>query len=115
VSSFDVKEPKTKAFAESLGKLKIEGTMLLVEASGAENRNLELSSRNIDGLELVRANEVHPYHLMRYTHAVFAQTALERLQDSLKKTAARREHSAAAEKPAKKKPAARRARKAEVA
>ena len=25
-----------------------------------------MSSRNIDGLELVRGNEVHPYHLMRY-------------------------------------------------
>ena len=33
VNAFDVKEPKTKAFAESLGKLKVEGTTLLVEVS----------------------------------------------------------------------------------
>src|SRR5690349_14765125 len=77
VKSFEVKEPKTKLFRESLDKLKIEGTTLLVDISTAENRNQELSSRNIDGLELVKANEVHPYHLMRYTHVVFAQPALE--------------------------------------
>jgi large subunit ribosomal protein L4 len=113
VKAFDVKEPKTKAFAESLGKLKVDGTTLLVETSSADNKNLELSSRNIDGLELLRANEVHPYHLMRYTNVIFAQPALEKLQDSLKKTASRRSH--AAEPAAEKKKPARRSRKAEVA
>jgi len=113
VNGFDVKEPKTKVFAEALGKLKVTGTTLLVEVSNAENRNLELSSRNIDGLELVRANEVHPYHLMRYSHAIFSQPALEKLQESLRKSASRREH--AAEPAAGKKRLARRSHKAEVA
>jgi large subunit ribosomal protein L4 len=112
VKSFDVKEPKTKLFRESLDKLKVAGTTLLVEVSAQENKNLELSSRNIDGLQLVRGNEVHPYHLMRHNHVVFAQSALERLQDSLKKSASRRDHAAPAVE--KKKPA-RRSRKAEVA
>jgi large subunit ribosomal protein L4 len=113
VKAFDVKEPKTKVFAEALGKLKVDGTTLLVEVSAAENRNLELSSRNIDGLQLVRANEVHPYHLMRHKNVIFAQPALEKLQDSLRKVASRRAQSA--EEAPKKKPAARRSRKAEVA
>ena len=115
VKAFDVKEPKTKLFRETLDKLKVDGTTLLVDISTVENKNLELSARNIDGLELVRANEVHPYHLMRYTHVVFAQPALEKLQDSLKKSASRRSHEA---EPAeeKKKPARRsRKLKAEVA
>ena len=112
VKAFDVKEPKTKLFREALDKLKVEGTTLLVDVSG-ENKNLELSSRNIVGLELIRGNHVHPYHLMRYSHVVFAQPALERLQDSLKKSASRREHAAPAADE-KKKPA-RRSRKAEVA
>jgi len=115
VSAFDVKEPKTKAFAESLGKLKVEGTTLLVDVSTAENRNLELSSRNIEGLELVRGNEVHPYHLMRYTHVIFAQPALERLQDSLRKTASRRNPAAEPAPEKKKKPARARKAKTEVA
>lgn len=110
VKAFEVKEPKTKLFRESLDKLKIEGTTLLVDA-GEENPNLELSSRNIDGLELVRGNEVHPYHLMRYSNVVFAQPALERLQDSLKKSVSRRQHAAPAAAAKK----GRRSRKAEVA
>jgi large subunit ribosomal protein L4 len=114
VKSFDVKEPKTKAFAESLGKLKVEGTTLLVETSTAENKNLELSSRNIEGLELVKANEVHPYHIMGRKYVIFAQPALEKLQDALKKSASRREHAEPA--PEKKKPARRSKKtKAEVA
>jgi large subunit ribosomal protein L23 len=50
---------------------------------------------------------------MRYTHVVFAQPALEKLQDSLKKSASRRAHDgrAGAEK-AKKKPARRRVKRA---
>jgi len=114
VKAFDVKEPKTKLFREALDKLKIEGTTLLVDVSTVENKNLQLSSRNIDGLELVRANEVHPYHLMRYTHVVFAQPALEKLQDSLKKSATRRSHEAEPVEE-KKKPARRLRKKAEVA
>ena len=55
VRSFEIKEPKTKLFRESLDKLKVEGTVLLVDTSTTENKNLALSSRNIDGLELVRA------------------------------------------------------------
>src|SRR5512146_233810 len=94
VKAFDVKEAKTKLFRESLDKLKVEGTTLLVEASTQENRNLELSSRNIDGLELVRGNQVHPYHLMRYSNVLFAQPALEKLQDSRRKSASRRQHAA---------------------
>jgi len=46
---------------------------------------------------------------MRYTQVVFAQPALEKLQDALKKTT-RRSHEAEAETEEKKKPA-RRARK----
>ncbi len=114
VKSFEVKEAKTKLFRAALDKLKIAGTTLLVDTSN-ENRNLELSSRNIDGLELVKANEVHPYHIMRYTHVIFAQPALEKLQDALKKSASKRQHDAEPE-PEKKKPARRaRAPKAEVA
>jgi large subunit ribosomal protein L4 len=112
VKGFDVKEPKTKLFREALDKLKINGTTLLIEVSNQENRNLELSSRNIDGLELVRGNEVHPYHLMRHKNIVFAQLALERLQDSLRKSVSRRQRGVA---PASGKKTTRRSRKAEVA
>src|SRR5881227_2036313 len=64
VSAFDLKEIKTKAFREALDSLKVDGSALLVEVANHGNRNLELSCRNVDGIELVSGNEVHPYHLM---------------------------------------------------
>ena len=91
VNAFEVKEPKSKLFRQALDALKVDGTALLVEAARNANRNLELSSRNLAGVELVRGNEVHPYHLLRYDRAIFSQPALESLQVSLKKSAGRRE------------------------
>jgi large subunit ribosomal protein L4 len=84
VNAFDVKEVKTKAFREALDSLKVDGSALLVEAPKHGNRNLVLSSRNLDGVELIASNEVHPYHLLRYDRAVFTQPAIEKLQISLK-------------------------------
>ena len=95
VNSFDVKEVKTKAVRMALDKLKVDGTALLVEAPKHENRNLELSARNLAGVELVRGNEVHPYHLLRYDRAIFTQPAIEKLQLSLKNSILKRQRKAA--------------------
>jgi large subunit ribosomal protein L4 len=95
VNAFDVKEPKTKQLREGLDALKVDGTALLVESPKLGNRNLELSSRNIEGVELVRGNEVHPYHLLRYDRAIFSQPAIEKLQVSLKNSVSKRQRQAA--------------------
>ncbi|MGH9581221.1 MAG: 50S ribosomal protein L4, partial [Terriglobales bacterium] len=55
VENFDLGETKTKAFRKSLDALAVEKTALLVDGA-RENRNLELSSRNLAGVELVRSN-----------------------------------------------------------
>src|SRR5262250_2640827 len=52
VNAFDLKEVKTKPFREALDKLKVDGTALLIEVPKHGNRNLVLSSRNLDGIEL---------------------------------------------------------------
>jgi large subunit ribosomal protein L4 len=93
VENFELSEAKSKGLRKVLDTLKVGKTTLLVEASKAENRNLELSSRNLAGVELVRGHEVHPYHLLRYESAVFSRSALERLQGSLKASVAKRNHA----------------------
>jgi len=90
VESFELKEAKTKEFRKALDALEVAKTALLVEDAKAENHNLELSSRNLDGVELVRGNQVHPYHLLRYDAAIFSRPALETLQDTLKASAPRK-------------------------
>jgi large subunit ribosomal protein L4 len=89
LESFSLADHKTKAFREALNTLKVEKTALLVDGT-EENRNLELSARNLDGVELMKAHEVHPYHLLRYDRAIFSRSALEKLQTSLKASASKR-------------------------
>lgn len=86
VENFELKEVKTKAFRQMLDGLNVEKSALLVPHSGSkdQNPNLELSSRNLAGVELIAGNAVHPYHLLRYDRAIFSRPALEKLQDALK-------------------------------
>ena len=86
VEAFELDAAKTGAFRETLSKLGVGKTTLLVDGA-KDNRNLELSSRNIRGVELIPGNQVHPYHLLRYETAIFSKPALEKLQDSLKASA----------------------------
>ena len=111
VNAFDVKEPKSKAFRAALDKLKVDGSALLVEVGNHGNRNLQLSCRNLEGVELVSGNEVHPYHLMHRDRAIFTQPAIEKLQASLK-TSVSKKHRESAAPAAEKKPRRRTSRKA---
>jgi large subunit ribosomal protein L4 len=86
VEGFELDAAKTGAFRKTLGKLGVGKTALLVDGA-KDNRNLELSARNIPGVELVPGNQVHPYHLLRYETAIFSKPALEKLQDALKASA----------------------------
>jgi len=95
VNAFDVKEPKSKWFREALNTLKVDKTALLVEVAKHSNRNLELSSRNLEGIELIAGNEVHPYHLLRYDCVIFSHPAIEKLQVSLKGSVSSRRRQAA--------------------
>lgn len=104
VESFELKEPKANAFRKSLEKLNVGKNALLVEQSSKEgNRNLELSSRNLEGVELVNGSAVHPYHLLRYELAIFSRPALERLQDSLKASVPKGKTEPKAEKTSRRK------------
>jgi len=107
VNAFDVKEAKTKDFRKALTSLKVDATVLIVEEAKHENKNLGLSARNIAGLELIRSNEVHPYHLLKYDRVIFSHPAIEKLQISLKDSVSKKHRKAgsgedeAAKKPTK--------------
>src|SRR5271155_145553 len=72
VESLELKEPKTKAYRAALDKLGATRTALLVENSKTLSRNLLLGARNLEGVELMLNNEVHPYDLLRCERAIFS-------------------------------------------
>jgi large subunit ribosomal protein L4 len=93
VENFELSEAKTKAFRTALNTLEAKKTALVVESSQQLSEKLYLSSRNLDGVELVLSSEVHPYDLLRYEHAVFSKAAFETLQETLKKNVSKHKHN----------------------
>jgi len=97
VNAFELKDGKTKAFRAVLDALNVESTVLIVDVPNSGNNNLALSSRNIEGLELVPGNEIHPYHLLRYDRVIFSHPAIEKLQITLKDSLPKHQRKAAKE------------------
>ncbi len=93
VENFDTSDAKTKQIKQTLNALDAKKTALIVESSQQLTEKLYLSSRNLDGVELVLSSEVHPYDLLRYEHAIFSKAALEALQETLKKSVSKRKHA----------------------
>jgi len=90
VDSLELKEPKTKSYRAALDKLGAKRSALLVENSKTLSRNLLLGSRNLEGVELVLNNEVHPYDLLRHERAIFSAAAIEQLTNVLEKNASKK-------------------------
>jgi large subunit ribosomal protein L4 len=90
VESFELSEPKTKLYREALNRLEAGKTALLVENGQTLGRNVVLGARNLPGVELMLNNEVHPYDLLRSERVIFSRPAIEKLQESLKKTVSKR-------------------------
>jgi large subunit ribosomal protein L4 len=83
-------EAKTKAYRAALNTLDAKRTALIVENSQSLSPSLILGVRNLEGVELLLNNEVHPYDLLRYDRAIFSRAALEQLQETLMKTVSKR-------------------------
>src|SRR5271165_2395247 len=90
VDSLELKEPKTKLYRAALDKLNVTRTALIVENGKTLSQALLLGARNLEGVELVLNNEVHPYDLLRYERAIFSTAALEQLTEMLEKNASKR-------------------------
>jgi len=90
VESLEAKEPKSKLYRAALDELGAKRTALVVEDGQTLGRNLLLGARNLEGVELMLSSEVHAYHLLRSERVIFSRPALEKLQESLKKSAATR-------------------------
>jgi large subunit ribosomal protein L4 len=88
ISAFELSDHKTKSFAATLKKLDATKKVLLVET--AENRNLELSARNMERVEVVRSHEVHPYQLLGASRIFLTQAAASKLSETLAKSAPKR-------------------------
>ncbi len=82
VDAWAIETHKTKAFRQVLDRLNDDRrTILLVE--NVANRNLELASRNLEGVKLVSPAVLQPYDLLRHDRLLISKDAAVRLGQSL--------------------------------
>jgi large subunit ribosomal protein L4 len=117
VDGWALESHKTQSLLVTLGKLSFTKSALLV--AHGENRNLELASRNLEGVKLSAPNALQPYEVLKHDRLLLSKDAVARLVRSLdpEKTpievpdvetiaaAPAKKETAAAKKPAAKKAA----------
>src|SRR5687767_901418 len=81
VDALSVAEIKTKAAAEMLKRLGIDGKALLVDTKPEDK--LTLSVRNIAGVRVLPSNRVSARDVMDTRRVVLTRAALEKLQEAL--------------------------------
>jgi len=81
VDGWALESHKTQSLLTTLGKLSFTKSALLV--SHGENRNLELASRNLDGVKLSAPNALQPYEVLKHDRLLLSKDAAARLVRSL--------------------------------
>jgi large subunit ribosomal protein L4 len=81
VNDMAVDESKTKAFAQKMAGIGVEGKALLIDT--LENTNAVLASRNNPKLHFVDALHVNVYDVVNSRYIVLSQAALDRLTEAL--------------------------------
>ena len=81
VDGLALEQAKTKTLQVAFLKLGIIKSVLVV--NDATDRNLELSSRNIEGCDLVKHHQVEAYDVLSHDGILISDSALARLEESL--------------------------------
>lgn len=78
IEDFALDTPSTRTGAEILGRLELDGRVMIVVAD--DDLNVEKSFRNLSNVETFLHNELNTYDLLRFDNLLFLKGALERLQ-----------------------------------
>ena len=84
LEDFAFEQPRTKDFIGVLKALGLENKKSLF-VLGDTNNNVYLSSRNLEGSEVVTNTELSTYKIMNANNVVFLEGALEGVESNLKK------------------------------
>lgn len=82
VEDFDFKTPKTKSFTDIISALGLNDKKALFVLGGV-NKNVYLSSRNLEKSNVVTNSEISTYSIMNAQHLVFLESSLEQIESNL--------------------------------
>ena len=79
LQDFTLEQPKTKAFADIQKNLKVDDKKTIFILN-ERNKNVYLSSRNLQNSKVVTISELNTYDIMNATALLFAESSLDVLQ-----------------------------------
>ncbi len=82
VDEFNLKEIKTKAFSEIVGKFQLDQVLIVDD----KNTNLELSGRNIPRVKILRTEGLNVYDVVRHEWVVMTKRAVQAIEARLGQT-----------------------------
>ncbi len=83
VDKFEFKQPKTKAFIQSLQGLGLDQIKTLVVLS-QQNKNVYLASRNLQKAKVIVNTELNTYDITDAKYIVLEQQAIKQIESALK-------------------------------
>jgi large subunit ribosomal protein L4 len=83
IEDFTFDSPKTKKIVDLQNNLKINDKKSLIVLSEA-NKNLYLSSRNLENVEIVKASDLSTYKIMRAKKLVLVESSLAQMDELFK-------------------------------
>jgi large subunit ribosomal protein L4 len=77
---FELEEIKTKEFVGALDALKLKSALIVTDE---KNENLELSSRNVRGVKVLRSEGLNVYDILKYRTLVLLEPAVKNIEGRL--------------------------------
>ena len=71
---------KTKAFASIMADLKLDSALFI---TAEKDSNIELSSRNIPGVKVLRCEGLNVYDILKYRHLVLLEPSIAQIEGRL--------------------------------
>ncbi len=82
IEDFNFEAPKTKSFTAIVKSLELnDKKVLLVLAE--QNKNIYLSSRNLEGVKVLTVNELNTYDILNTNRVVFVESSVKELENTL--------------------------------
>lgn len=80
LDQFNLESVKTKRFVEVMGTLKASEALIVTDQ---KLENLELSSRNVPSVKVVRSEGVNVYDLLRFKRVILLEPSIKQLEGRL--------------------------------
>jgi large subunit ribosomal protein L4 len=80
LDQFELDQVKTKKFLEVVNTLKLDNVLIVTEQ---KNENLELSSRNVPDVKVLRSEGLNVYDILKYKKLILLESSLKNIEGRL--------------------------------